>query len=97
MHRARTPPHSRAQRIGKLEETIGGPHAIGRVGDWLLENDQVRFIIAGQEGVGRVNTTFGGTLVDADLQRVGGDDNGNDELAELLPGFVFTVIDPTDV
>jgi hypothetical protein len=91
------PPHSRALRIATLEETIGGPHAIGQVGDWLLENDQVRFIIA-DKGVGRVNTTFGGTLVDADLQRVGqGDRKGNDQVAELLPGFVFTVIDPVDV
>lgn len=89
-------PHSRAQRIGKLEQAIGGPHAIGRVGDFILENDQVRFVIA-DKGVGRVNTTFGGSLVDADLQRVQGDDKGNDQLAELLPGFVFTVINPTDV
>ena len=91
-------PHSRAQRIGKLEEAIGGPHAIGQVGDWLIENDKVRFIIA-DKGVGRVNTSFGGTLVDADLQRVGNqaDAKGNDEMAELLPAFVFTVIDPTDV
>jgi hypothetical protein len=91
-------PHARAQRIGKLEEAIGGPHAIGQVGDWLIENDKVRFIIA-DKGVGRVNTTFGGTLVDADLQRVGSqaDAKGNDEMAELLPAFVFTVIDPTDV
>ena len=40
------PPRSRAQRIGKLQEAIGGPHAIGHVGDFLLENDQVRFVIA---------------------------------------------------
>jgi hypothetical protein len=98
-------PHARAQRIGKLEEAIGGPHAIGRVGDFLLENDQVRFVVAdtgvstdpSKSTYGRVNITFGGTLVDADLQRVGGDGKGNDQLAELLPGFVFTVIDPTDV
>ena len=102
-------PHSRAQRIGKLEETIGGPHAIGRVGDFILENDQVRFVIADTgrcpvprppgciDTFGRVNTTFGGTLVDADLQRVAGDGQGNDQLAELLPGFFFTVIDPTSV
>jgi hypothetical protein len=91
-------PHSRAQRIGKLEETIGGPHAVGQVGDWLIENDKVRFIIA-DKGVGRVNTTFGGTLIDADIQRVGAQStaSGNDEMAELLPAFVFTVIDPTDV
>jgi hypothetical protein len=90
------PAHSHAQRIGSLEEVIGGPHAIGQIGDFLLENDQIRLIIA-DKGVGRVNTTFGGTLVDADLVRPGGAGQGNDQLAELLPGFVFTVIDATDV
>ena len=45
---------------------------------------------------GRVNTTFGGSLVDADLRRPGGGNaHGNDQLAELLPGFLFTVINPT--
>ena len=90
------PPHSSAQRIGKLEQAIGGPHAIGQIGDWLLQNDQVRFIVE-DKGVGRVNTSFGGSLIDADLQRIGNNNQGNDELAELLPGFVFSVIDPTDV
>src|SRR5690606_21901176 len=102
-------PRSRAQRIGKLEEAIGGPHALGRVGDYILEHDQVRFVIADTgrcppgssadcvEVYGRVNTTYGGTLVDADLQRIGGDGTGNDQLAELLPGFFFTAIDPTEV
>lgn len=101
-------PRARAQRIGKLEQTIGGPHAIGRIGDFILENDQVRFVIADTgrcgandpgcvETYGRVNTTFGGSLVDADLVRVQGDGQGNDQLAELLPGFFFTAIDPTRV
>ncbi|HSS02105.1 MAG TPA: CehA/McbA family metallohydrolase [Kofleriaceae bacterium] len=100
-------PHARAQRIGALEEAIGGPHAIGRIGDFLLENDQIRLVIAdtgvdprhpGKSTLGRVNTTFGGTLVDADLRRPGGDHaRGNDQLAELLPGFVFAVINPTSV
>ena len=63
-----TQPHSRSQRIGSLEDTIGGPHAIGTIGDFLLENDQIRLIIA-DTGVnpdpsklstyGRVNTTYG--------------------------------------
>jgi hypothetical protein len=82
------PPRSRAQRIGKLEEAIGGPHAIGRVGDFILENDQVRFVIADTgrcptpkpkdciDTYGRANTTFGGTLVDADLVRIQGDGQG---------------------
>ncbi len=99
-------PHSRAERIGALGDTIGGPHAIGQIGDFLLENDQIRLIIS-DTGVttdpatttlGRVNTTYGGSLVDADLRRVGGSDaRGNDQLAELLPGFVFTVVNPSDV
>lgn len=99
-------PFASAQRIGALDDAVGGPHAIGRVGDFLLENDQVRFVIAntGKDDdpakavLGRVNTTFGGTLVDADLRRPGGGrGKGNDQLAELLPGFAFTVIDPTSV
>lgn len=102
-------PRSRAQRIGKLDQAIGGPHAIGHIGDFILENDQVRFVIADTgrcppgsssecvETYGRVNTTYGGTLVDADLQRVQGDGQGNDQLAEMLPGFFFTAIDPTKV
>jgi hypothetical protein len=92
-------PKSTAFRIGTLEDTIGGPHAIGRIGDFMLENDQVRFIVA-DTGIdtnepknttyGRVNTTFGGTPG-------GGNARGNDQLAELLPGFVFSVINPTKV
>jgi hypothetical protein len=90
-------PFASAQRLGALEDTVGGPHAIAQVGDFLLENDQVRIVIA-DKGTGRVNTTFGGTLVDADLRRPGGGrGQGNDQLAELLPGFSFTVIDPIDV
>jgi hypothetical protein len=100
-------PKASAFRIGSLDDVIGGPHAIGTIGDFMLENDQVRFIIA-DTGVntndpskttyGRVNTTFGGTLVDADIVRPGGGrGRGNDQLAELLPGFLFTVINPTSV
>ncbi len=99
-------PHSRAERIGSLDQAIGGPHAIGQIGDYLLENDKIRLVISdtGVTGdpatttLGRVNTTYGGSLVDADLRRAGElGANGNDQLAELLPGFVFTVVDPSDV
>lgn len=101
------PARARAQRLGSLEDVIGGPHAVGRVGDFLLENDQIRLIIADtgvsgdptQTTYGRVNTPFGGSLIDADLRRVnaGRGGGGNDQLAELLPGLMFTVINPTDV
>jgi len=99
-------PRARAQVIGTLGDTIGGPHAIGREGDFLLENDEIRLIVADTgrtsdpkqiQVYGRANTTFGGTLVDADLKRDGVGGRGNDQLAELLPGFLFTVIDPLRV
>src|SRR5262249_55498011 len=91
------PPHARAQVIGSLEETIGGPHAIGRPGDFLLENDQIRLIIAGT-GPGRVNLPYGGSLLDPHPVRPGaGNEQGNDQLAELLPGFMFVGLDPTKV
>ncbi|HEY5936073.1 MAG TPA: CehA/McbA family metallohydrolase [Kofleriaceae bacterium] len=99
-------PRARAERIGALEDAIGGPHAIGRVGDFLLENDQIRLVISdtgvssdpSKTTMGRVNTTYGGSLVDADLRRAGGGNGkGNDQLAELLPGMLFTVIDPTQI
>lgn len=90
------PPRARAQRIGAAAQAIGGPKAIGRIGDYLLENDQVRLIIA-DKGPGRVNTPFGGSLVDADIQRPGGPGAGNDQLAEVLPAFLFSVIEPSAV
>ena len=100
-------PQARAVRIGALSDTIGGRHALGQIGDFLLENDKIRLVIA-DTGVyadgsrpttyGRANTTYGGSLIDADIVRVGGANaNGNDQLAELLPGFLFTVINPTKV
>jgi hypothetical protein len=91
-------PHARAQRIQVSSELIGGPKAIGEIGDFLLENDKIRVIIHGNKP-GRGNTLYGGTLIDADLVRVGGSGGtaGNDQLAEILPAFLFTVIEPTDI
>ncbi len=91
-----TPPRSRAQRIQAESQLIGGPKSVGRIGDYLLENDQIRLVIS-DKGQGRVNTPFGGSLIDADLQRVGANEHGNDQLAEVLPAFLFTVIEPTAV
>ena len=72
VHRFQAAPGTaRAQRIGALEETIGGPHAIsGQIGDWLLRERSDPLRRRRSKGVGRVNTTYGGSLVDADLVRV---------------------------
>lgn len=93
-------PRARAQRISASSELIGGPKALGQIGDYLLENDQIRLVIDDADA-GRANSPFGGKLIDADLQRVGagggGGGGGNDQLAELLPAFVFEIISPTSV
>lgn len=73
----------RAERI--LEETagdliIGGPDAIGGVGDWYLANDVVEVIV---DDPSRRNgaLNYGGTIVDAGLR----DRSGEDQFARLFP------------
>src|SRR5262249_30827514 len=39
----------------------------------------------------------GGSLIDADLQRPGGPNQGNDEMGELLPSFLMEVMNPVSV
>jgi Carboxypeptidase regulatory-like domain len=95
-------PRARAQRIAATSELIGGPKALGQIGDYLLENDQIRLIIDDADP-GRANTPFGGKLIDADLQRPGAHSGkgagkaGNDQLAELMPAFVFEILAPTSI
>ena len=86
----------RATEIDDKQLLIGGPLAHGQVGDFLIENDQVRFVISGAHhswGPG----LFGGTVVDADLQRSNPKYRnyaGNDHFAELFPTANLIVPDP---
>ncbi|HTE53890.1 MAG TPA: CehA/McbA family metallohydrolase [Kofleriaceae bacterium] len=90
-------PRARADRISTREQLIGGPKALGEIGDFLLENDRIHVIIE-DKGPGRGTTLFGGSLLDADLVRPNADGvRGNDQLSELLPTFLFEVIEPTQV
>ena len=79
-------PYTRAFVAADLSQTIGGPKALARGGDIILENDRIRLAILGPR-VSFGPHTSGGSLVDADLQR---DDarylhgNGNDRLAEVF-------------
>ncbi|MES2640997.1 MAG: CehA/McbA family metallohydrolase [Myxococcota bacterium] len=81
-----SPSWSRATRMESLEDGIGGPKAMARPGDFLLENDRVRFTVLGARySLGP--SPYGGTIADADLQRphpkyAGG--HGNDRLAEMF-------------
>jgi len=80
-------PWADVQEIGRLDEGIGGPKAQGSIGDYILENDQIRLVILGPRpsfGPG----LFGGSILDADLRRLGAqwaNGHGNDQFAELNP------------
>lgn len=75
-----------ASRIESLDQAIGGPKATARVGDYLLENNKVRFaVLDGRYSYGPA--PYGGTLVDADLVRSDpkwGGGHGNDQMAETF-------------
>ena len=64
---APTPPAT-ARQVMSRDELIGGPTALGEVGDFLLENDKIRVVIQGP-GFSRGFGVYGGSLIDADLQR----------------------------
>lgn len=86
----------RAKQIESSFELVGGPVAMANVGDFLLENDQIRLAILGgrhSPGPG----VFGGSLVDADLRRSDGrfvDGQGRDRFAETFPIANLLVPDP---
>ena len=71
----------------EANQLIGGDVAMARVGDFILENDKIRVAIldvASSPGPG----VYGGTLVDADLQRTDAryrNGNGHDQLSEMFP------------
>jgi len=64
-----TIPCASARQITDANELIGGPLAMGRVGDWLIENDKVRFIIRDTGRDFSFMLTYGGHIMDADFQR----------------------------
>ncbi len=87
--------HARPMRAG---EQLGGPNATGRAGDWILENDEVVFVVDALGG-GFGFAESGGNLVDAADARV-----RKDELGQLFTYFgtfprqgVYTKIDASDV
>ncbi len=62
-------------------EQLGGPNATGRPGDWLLENDEVAFVVDGLGGGGGFAES-GGNLVDAADARL-----RQDELGQMFTYF----------
>lgn len=80
-------PYARATVIGDLSDGVGGPKALARPGDFLLENDRIRLAILGARPSMGPHTS-GGSIIDADLQRNSpqySQGQGNDRIAELFP------------
>jgi hypothetical protein len=76
-----------AKQVENRAELVGGPVAMADVGDFLLQNDQIRVNILGPKdspGPG----VFGGSIVDVDLRRdrLGFEaGQGRDRFAEMFP------------
>src|SRR5271155_3469669 len=85
-----------AKQVQNAGELVGGPLAMATVGDYLLQNDQIKVNILGPKdspGPG----VFGGSIVDVDLRRdrlgfEGG--QGHDRFAELFPVTNLLVPNP---
>jgi hypothetical protein len=82
-----TPPTARAYRVEDRVQLVGGPSAIGEIGDYVIENDRIRTVVLqGGNSVGP--GLFGGTVVDVDLRRPEREHSagrGLDQFAELFP------------
>lgn len=90
--------YARGSVIESLADGIGGPKAIARPGDFLLENQHGRIAILGARnslGPG----LHGGSIVDADIHRTDpttGAGYGRDQLAELFPTANMDVMHPLE-
>ena len=84
---------SSAYKVTSRSQLIGGPKALGQIGDYVLENDKIRVIINGQasDWSGGGLNKWGGSIIDADLRRYEDDFDpmigGNDCFLELVPVF----------
>ncbi len=95
------PPEARAYQTTHRTQLIGGPGALGEVGDYVIENDQIRLVVQDLD-YNRGTGLFGGSLIDADLVRQDGEGdpfggNGKDTFQEMFPIFLAEVIDPEEI
>jgi hypothetical protein len=91
---------SRAIVVKQFGDLVGGPMALGRPGDYLLENGRVRVVVA-KHGISRAFGIYGGNLIDADRVRGGyglgssAGGTGKDSLVEFFPMFFLAAVDTT--
>ena len=78
---------ARAVRISTESERIGGPDAVGWVGDFLISNSEIRVVIR-DVGTSWGPGYYGGSIIDADRVRKGRETAqamGLDQFAESFP------------
>lgn len=87
---------AKAYAITDAAQLIGGEMAHGQVGDFLLENEQIRVVVQAPKRVFGPSP-YGGNIIDADLKRPGGQP-GRDQMGKLSVFYQFgRTIDATKV
>ncbi|MBW2731901.1 MAG: hypothetical protein JRH20_05870 [Deltaproteobacteria bacterium] len=79
---------ARAFELTTMAQSIGGPAALARPGDYVLENDRIRAVVHGRHNERSTFPIANGSLVDLDLQRPHhkfGVGKGKDVFYELGP------------
>lgn len=90
-----------ARLITSRADLIGGPGALGDVGDYLLANDKIHVIVQ-NAGFSRGFGVYGGALIDADLVRPGrsrnssGGGDGLDNFGEMFPAMFLKAMGPRE-
>lgn len=85
-----------AREVTHRSELIGGPRALGDLGDVLMENDRIRVVIQAP-GFSRGFGVYGGSVIDADLRRPSEPGNsldaeGFDAMGEVFPAFFLQAV-----
>ena len=94
-------PKSSARRVATRVDLVGGPSALGELGDFVLENNKIRIVIQ-DKGFSRGFGVYGGSLIDADRARVIPEGNtsggrGQDQFGELFPAALLQALVPDKV
>lgn len=89
-----------AMQVTARHQLVGGPRALGDLGDFVLSNGRVRAVVQGNSA-SRGFGVFGGSLIDLDLEHPRSTDEGRpvggDGLAEIFPAFFLQGLEPSEV
>jgi hypothetical protein len=94
-------PTATARIVTQRGDLLGGPRALGDVGDILMENDEVRVVIQ-SAGFSRGFGVYGGSLIDAAIRPARETSNAarlpvQDAFGELFPAFLLQAVNVEDV